>query len=1066
MWKEFVGIDKIKVKNKKLQDVIDKTEVKTNYGKKEAILILNKETFTDGMRMIRFNVSKNGKSYNYALAYAEISSKKFGSEESEIVGREESNDETEISSETVGSEGIDIKYFCVGANYSSSDGEFRKRFNNFGLMKVFETDFFKEGFEKICELIDSKLQVGGFEFTIEISPKYAIDEKDKIYLLDLAKKFYYLYFSVVCSDIEYYYSNVIYPDFDEDILYFINKIDKYHKISGTVLLSFKHMNDNKKDDPYYKYYIDSNQSIGIKQIPLLSMNNSIIQKAWREFYFNKKIQEIVINGISIGFAPIGNVGLFKHVSSDYYNLTSLKDRVKELEDIQTLVDDSTSKISSLVLPMHLIGNTLKDLFTHLCAEDVLYRFNNLLGNDKHFHKLCFDYIYNIYNMHLLTGICHTDLHLNNVTYYVQNANSVRFSGNDYALYKVDEKRQYLLAYGCVGSIIDFSRGFIHYKRLVSDESVEIEQRYQVIRSQNKRIVNLFNATFPEIMKKCGSVFAAALSGESDELYEYVFNIIKALDYYQLFGQFHAYYKEMMGRFVPPKDYVEEKLEDDTENFISKKKKLYVKDYYPINFLNMYQVYCKRYHNIDIPAYDGEGKVKFLHEIHEKAKHYIESKLVNLSLFMDKEMIRKSNEENFDLSLFDLFDRYEVNNISDYTFENNLITRFAENKEMADIFRQKFAEIGIVETKTGGIKLDAIEIKGEFNKTEYVKKMKEMDKIISDIPVPNLNFYKYDTSNASELVLKLYKDYTLNEKGEKCKVDELSNFGHYFNNALLGDYNFKITDIFTNHNIEKYEYSNYGMTLSNKGTFHMPKYSINGLQKEISPILKEHEELLQKNILQSQENILVQNIAYKKLDVTDKYYKETKENKFNYFLAKNSLKNLYINTNTTIYLRCNTVLKCKISSIGNYSSYEYLKSIHEEEISLELENDVTKTNVGLLLFKIKFIEEITNDQYLSEAKKIASNMIYERNKMHANFIKLNTNKEIIDKIIVKEIPENFGIDNEILLELTDITPQKEENNHEKLFSDIVSNNIDTTKSVSKKFIDSVIINESDLSDDFD
>lgn len=535
--------------------------------------------------VIRLSLKKNDK-INFAFLYGTINSGKF-----------------------------EMKYYCIGNNLISCDGEYRKKFLDPTSFVLYENYL---QFTYYIELLfTNRLISEYFELEYECLPYNDIKREE---IIEIAKKIYTILFLLdmfklekkqVENHINKSYYKTLYNPKDLELFLRIKSQDK------PIMEHFeKHFNEAQ-------FYLE----IGHKQLPSSSkyfinyenklvnfIKNVKLENVGKEIYFSYLINEIVINNIYPGFPILADY--FIHNSNiNFFNNSSMVEKIK----LDLLNKKNKKHIKKFInykkgvtYISEYIGRTIKDAI--YLQRDELYRIytGDILNDHGMFYKYVFEALYGLNCMNMYAGIIHTDLHINNATIFEMYKGYCEYSPythianghimyniatssmdimyqehtatndgefNDDPKYKANMEQvrdavRFIFPYtGSHFGIIDFSRGYLHRKRLITDEGINPQTRKNILTIQNLRITKLFNNLFPDLKT---NDFVYFLNTDNSGMYEFLFDTICALDVYYFFSQFHIYLKNFFSDLNNVKEYdsfINHKLAGRPDLKISKDEKL-------------------------------------------------------------------------------------------------------------------------------------------------------------------------------------------------------------------------------------------------------------------------------------------------------------------------------------------------------------------------------------------------------------------------------------------------------------------------------------------------------------
>ena len=462
------------------------------------------------------------------------------------------------------------KYFCFGINLISSDGEYRSRFVNFEVLKKcrdYRTELWMDVKNHLSR--KSKLYFEIKNYSPKKHSKHLLTRiKSKIVNGDYILDFYILswitqglikYLNVQNSHIDPNYNSNIFDGGDMKVM---RKLIKKYNIS--TLRTF--------------YNMSSSFSIGdekikpicgqkILPISIESANNlfNIKYEPWLEYYINEKINKLVINYITPG-VPITydwffiyGVNSFLFDNKKMINKIEISDNAKEIVshlekarktiyynmDIRSeikkhLRSEGTYEEKDLILSelgivviSEYVGRTINDITTSIKSEQYKKDIGSIFSVNEKFFKYMFDIVYTLCCLNKRLNIIHGDLHLNNTTLRhidIPYLSSIDWT-DKHSAYIVD-KDCYLFTYNnIVGTIIDFSRGFI----IPDEPSIT-----KITREKNaQRILAYYENLFPTFMNIYRNKLKAALITN----FSIIYKVFTAIDLYVHCGRLQTFVKK-------------------------------------------------------------------------------------------------------------------------------------------------------------------------------------------------------------------------------------------------------------------------------------------------------------------------------------------------------------------------------------------------------------------------------------------------------------------------------------------------------------------------------------------
>jgi hypothetical protein len=152
-----------------------------------------------------------------------------------------------------------------------------------------------------------------------------------------------------------------------------------------------------------------------------------------------------------------------------------------LKEEELIVSDN-----GIVVISEYVGRTVNDIAESLKSDEYNKSVGSMFSKPDEFSKYMFDVTYALLCMNSRIGIIHGDLHLNNTTIqhmfksYI-HGDSRTIKKNKFVLYIMEKDVFVFKDTGKVGTVIDFSRGFI----------VPPEEERELKESQSNRILEVF-----------------------------------------------------------------------------------------------------------------------------------------------------------------------------------------------------------------------------------------------------------------------------------------------------------------------------------------------------------------------------------------------------------------------------------------------------------------------------------------------------------------------------------------------------------------------------------------------
>lgn len=319
----------------------------------------------------------------------------------------------------------------------------------------------------------------------------------------------------------------------------------------------------------YPYTLDYNVvECGQKLMPLkikeIENYGNIKYSPWKEKYINSIVNALVINGISpcvpiyVDWFLINTTdkGLFENEAS-YTKIDhseKVKEIIKNLENarrdtyiynneeiylshkmeglssaIEYPMDYAEAEIALSNYTLCTIGEYLGRTFAdhpQLLINPKYKYTTNFFETTEYFAKYIFEYVYTLLCLNSKLDIIHGDLHLNNITIFINKSYDKDMVIDPYVLFYMDEHSYIFKTFGFYSCVIDFSRSIIGENRIKKDFA-DREDEYLII--QRRRLMGLMEQLLPEMAEKYKLDIEILLY----EKYQLMFKIFTALDTYKV-----------------------------------------------------------------------------------------------------------------------------------------------------------------------------------------------------------------------------------------------------------------------------------------------------------------------------------------------------------------------------------------------------------------------------------------------------------------------------------------------------------------------------------------------------
>ena len=493
-------------------------------------------------------------------------------------------------------------YVCLGPTFQSADGEYRYRFISFRQFQYRMKQFEKLTTpveEKIVEWLGKKkmaLQAESFfPFGLQKDKKFDKMQKDFLEQLDKERIVIQLYTATWLIEYKRYddgsqenhlvpgYKQAMFSKYDQK--FYHTEIKALEEQVRQEIGSFNARMEHVMVSP--KQYI-SPAVCGQKLIPLRVKDvedpSNIKYAPWREMYINSFMGDLVINGITPGFPIFVDWFYISTNSPEIWDnkISHLKlehslvatDIVRKLEDARKHTyrrDEDGDEIyisykmqgmsESIEVPMSYaekeiilapvslcaltehVGRTVADMPIMLEKQWYVKELGPLFSDIGVTRKYMFEYIYALYCANTRFQTIHSDLHLNNVTFYITrhfypdvlDPEGKPVVKNAHVIYDLSDgtsdpamSEVYIFPhYGRYACIIDFSRGFVGREKLMEDFP---ENKVDgIISNQRRRILRTLKYEIPDFYKSHKDQIEALLL----QNFDLAFKLLTAMDTYKL-----------------------------------------------------------------------------------------------------------------------------------------------------------------------------------------------------------------------------------------------------------------------------------------------------------------------------------------------------------------------------------------------------------------------------------------------------------------------------------------------------------------------------------------------------
>nr|BCY04553.1 hypothetical protein [Abalone asfa-like virus] len=473
------------------------------------------------------------------------------------------------------------EYVGLGATYISNDGEFRPRFITF--------DEFNEGCQILTDVFDvletallKKIQNNKIEFSVY--PAIQSDrDNDRFQYFDNEPLALRSFIALLLCDIQAKASGEYKSHHNEDYIELLDHVvdTKMEKYIWSVLNTHPNRNAVNK---FISGNLTGGFSIGQKMIPLTRLELANVHNinfgVWRELYLNSLTTDLVINDISPNFAIFNQWtlilshqhlyegGLLAKKMDRSEMLRAKEDDITDESKLQKVMNDAiVYSFRAVLYTSQMVGPAISELLKKIKTVPYLSpAFLELFNNSDVFDGFLFGLCYGCATLHRRLSCVHSDLHLNNVTYYSESdCWKLQADGSGFKKYIEKPTSSYVM--GEKGEIdtfvihhpnghpclIDFSKSIIGpaQKKLITSYFGEgfVAPFFE---AQNPRIYSTIAHYFPEFYKANKEKIHQAT-------FEQIFNLLTAVDYYALAFNLLIFLKQGKDVLSPP-PYIFEQCE--------------------------------------------------------------------------------------------------------------------------------------------------------------------------------------------------------------------------------------------------------------------------------------------------------------------------------------------------------------------------------------------------------------------------------------------------------------------------------------------------------------------------
>jgi hypothetical protein len=473
---------------------------------------------------------------------------------------------------------------CTGATYDSQDGEYRSntiRFSQF--LKLFET--YGEYLEPVEKMILSHMESGKLSFRADIYyPNTFTGTKEpyeqsinggrfavKLFMMSWFENYNNIMRNSVSSHINKDYIAIIKAIGGESVWNIYANDRKRYLIFQSIITNAELLD---------KIPVRIYPTCGQKLFPIAIIEAMRLEDVsftvWREIYLNNLASNLVLNLISPSFAFIMNWFFIQNSNVELYSNEAMKlkfvqsdiaedvaGQLREADKLNYTVNSEDKKVAlnikflrlsrhihrgvvyadseirlsdtSVCVNMENVGITVRNMSVFITQYPRMKKF---LDTKHIFAKHMFEFIYSFYCMNTKLSLCHTDLHLNNVTFNPLYYETPDIVGEKLEVCYILENNTYAFVFnGIYSTVIDFSRAIIgDYARLEHEFSPRFAETY--MHTQYHRIMHLIYQHFPDVLEHHSERVSSLL----EQNFPLLFKIFTAVDTY-------AFIKELMVMFT-------------------------------------------------------------------------------------------------------------------------------------------------------------------------------------------------------------------------------------------------------------------------------------------------------------------------------------------------------------------------------------------------------------------------------------------------------------------------------------------------------------------------------------
>lgn len=475
---------------KKQVDDFSKETHGAYYRKESLVHIIGKvrPTHVEKLACIVFSIQKKGSDTptNYAYLYSDIN----------CCGVE---DTIQFN--------IVHKYFCIGPNIISSDGEFREKFNSIDMIDfVYQqhADLVEEVEEYLMNRPDVTLEQA-YYLPVELEDTHIIRNNIKahrfiirLYVLSWVTQLYIKHINLQNRYVDPVYNKNMFDE--EDDRFMAHLIEKY-TIQEVRLFYWEGGHVNARAIPVQDPKKRNNPTLGQKIILLEKDNieSDILSDAWKELHIAQLLSDLVLNNITPSISITYDWIYIYNINKKLFNNKNMTNRIQLSDELaqQEVTQESTDNVISdnaITVISEYVGRPINDIAHSMESEVFRKSIGSLFDGVDKFSKYLFEITYALLCVNTKFNVIHGDLHLNNTTLYHIHKTYITNKSLDntkYTYYVIEDKIYRFEATSRYGMLIDYSRSFIIPK--------EKNTKHQL--SQAEKIMGYYEKLFPTFYEK-------------------------------------------------------------------------------------------------------------------------------------------------------------------------------------------------------------------------------------------------------------------------------------------------------------------------------------------------------------------------------------------------------------------------------------------------------------------------------------------------------------------------------------------------------------------------------------